>query len=154
MPTASFGYYSPADKGTWLQNKAMASYGRGWGKHSGWLLPKSSSKIVLKPGPIDGVAGAENLDKFSFGKRLFSASRPWRLMYKERTRNHSGYFNINVCSIYDSSGVAVPEELDSTPWEHRGETKVPLRSQCLLFKKLVWSARSFPWQPQIQTTLL
>jgi hypothetical protein len=62
----------------------MASYGRGWEKHSGWLLPKSSSKII-NPGPIDGVAAAENLDKISFGKRLFPAPRPWRLMYKERT---------------------------------------------------------------------
>ena len=116
----SICYDKKEEKNTWLRKQAMASYGKGWEKHSSWLSPKASSKLI-KPGPIDGVAAADNLGRFLIGKRLFPDARPWKLPYKERTKEHSGFFHVDVFSIYESSGVDYrrPDDMDMTPWEHR-----------------------------------
>jgi hypothetical protein len=135
-PTTSFGYHEVADKSEWLRKQAMASYGRGWERHSNWLSPRSSSH-VNKPEPIDGVAAAENLGRFAFSKRLFLGAKPWKLPYKERTHCHSGYFDVDVYSIYESAAVdfAMSDDLDSTPWEHRDVKQSFLQERSIAFSR-------------------
>ena len=131
----SFIFENGEDRGVWLRRNAIASYGSGWDKHKSWLSPRSSANLI-QPKPIDGVAAAENLRKFAFGKRMLPLMRPWRLSYEERTREHPGFLRVNVYSLYDAVAVdAVPHELDFTPWEHRSVQQRFLHEQSIGFSR-------------------
>jgi hypothetical protein len=109
------------EKIAWVRKNIMARYQPSWEKHKRWLAPTNSS-ASLDPKDINGVAAAEKLRQFSYGRSLFPVVRPWRITYKERTNQHQGYFKVDVYSIYETSMVDHGEAhpLDHTPWEHRG----------------------------------
>lgn len=115
-----FSASNEEDDEVWLRRKAMAKYGAAWEKHANWLSPRTTSGIN-KPGTVDGVAAAENLNRFSYSKRLFKNLQPWKRLYKERTQFHPGFYDVDVHSIYESTNIAHVEydENDYTPWEHR-----------------------------------
>jgi hypothetical protein len=132
---ASFIYESCEDRGVWLRKCAMATYGKGWEKHKRWLSPRNSASLI-KPKPIDGVATAESLGKFLYGKKMLPLTRPWKLSYKERTKAHSGYFKVDVYSVYEAASTDyTPHELDYTPWEHRGVQQRFLHEQSIGFSR-------------------
>lgn len=73
---------------------------------------------------LGGVAAAMKLSIWStrperHGRRI-PVKQQWRLAYKERTRNHAGYSNIDVYSLYDATiVVAENHPYDDEPWEFR-----------------------------------
>mmetsp|Transcript_21610 Transcript_21610/g.33017 ORF Transcript_21610/g.33017 Transcript_21610/m.33017 type:complete len:2075 (+) Transcript_21610:97-6321(+) len=135
MASASFAYDTRTENAIWNRKKAIATHG-GWEKHSSWLSPRNKRQ-VHNPLPIDGVAAAEGLGRFMFSKRLLLAvRRPWKLPYKERTKNHPGFFNVDIHSVYDSSAVhLVSGEVGVTPWEHREVQQRFLHERSVTFSR-------------------
>lgn len=73
---------------------------------------------------IGGVAAAMKLSTWSsrpdHGRRMIPVKQHWRLAYKERTKNHPGYSNVDVYSIYEASVVvAYKHPYDEELWENR-----------------------------------
>jgi hypothetical protein len=98
----------------------MATFGKGWEGHAKWLSPTANSKFS-RPQHINGVAVTENIRRFVFSKSLFKNHRPWRRLYRDRTQYHSGFKNVDVYSIYESTIVDLEpdEDEECIPWEHR-----------------------------------
>jgi hypothetical protein len=118
----------------WIKKESMANYGNPFKKS--WL---SRSARVGRPKPINGVAAAGALTKQSQGSsrhRTCGGPRHWKRSYKQRTRNHSGYFNVHVCSLYETSMVAhPPHALDFIPWENRDVRQRFLHEQSISFSR-------------------
>lgn len=112
--------YGFGEDDEWTRRNGMAHYGAGWEAHTNWLSPRSNSNL-RRPLPIDGVATADNLRRFVFSKKMFKNHQPWRRLYRERTQYHPGFMEVDVHSIYESTGVdlTVREEEDYIPWERR-----------------------------------
>lgn len=108
------------DDGDWQRKSAMAKYGAGWQSHANWLSPRTLAGYG-KPRSIDSVEAAENLKYVVYSKKLFKNYYPWRQLYKQRTRLHSGFLHVDVNSVYDSTAPVPPseEEEEFIPWERR-----------------------------------
>ena len=105
----------------------------GWEKHAaGWLSPRSK-----KPGTIDAVDAAGNLGKFALGKRVLPGKKPWYLPYKERTKLHAGFFDVDMYSLFDASALNLKgvQDLDVKAWEHRDVKQRFLHEQSLSFSR-------------------
>jgi hypothetical protein len=54
------------------------------------------------------------------GRLHIPITQQWKLSYKERIKNHQGYFNVDEHSLHDTSAVlASSHVLDDVPWEDR-----------------------------------
>lgn len=106
--------YDEDDNQDWQRKKAMASYG------ARWLSPRHLTNGG-KPSTIDGVEAAEKLKYVVYSKKVFKNWYPWRRLYKERTRFHPGFHNVDVHSIYESTMPILPTDDEEVyiPWERR-----------------------------------
>ena len=117
-----------SDNDEWLRKRDLAT--RKTQNPKSWLTRTTSeiqSKLsfvtVETPKPINGVAAAKKLlsrqPKLRGGRRRnpIPSSKVWKLSYKERTRDHSGYFDVDFFSLFDSSAVGAlqPHHLDVDP---------------------------------------
>jgi hypothetical protein len=68
--------------------------------------------------------------------RRIPVSHHWRMAYRERTRNHSGYADINVFSLYEASiVVAENHSFDDEPWEYRNVKQRFLHEKSISFSR-------------------
>jgi hypothetical protein len=84
----------------------------------------SPSKGLATPARLGGAAAAAVISRWSPRRsshlRRHPIKQQWKLSYRERTKNHPGYFEVDVYSLMDMSvPVAAPHYLDSVPWEDR-----------------------------------
>lgn len=116
----------------WIMKLSMANWGNPFKKN--WL---TRSVRIGRPKPINGVAAAGALTRRSLGtsrRRNCGGPRHWKRSYKQRTRNHPGYFNVDVYSLYETSLVArPPHPLDYIPWENRDVRQRFLHEQSITF---------------------
>ena len=93
-----------------------------------WMSPWDKSVPVDQ----DGIVSARNISGVAAAAAMTNQSRKreielqlpvmqhWRQSYKERTKAHTGYFDVDYFSLKESSGVSGHvHRLDSVPWEHR-----------------------------------
>ena len=83
----------------------------------------SPSKRLTTPARLGGAAAAAVISRWS-PRRSSHLRHPvkqqWKLSYRERTKNHPGYFEVNLYSLKEMSvPVTFPHILDSVPWEDR-----------------------------------
>jgi hypothetical protein len=111
----------------------MAMYGWGW-EEATWLSPRAAGK---GPVGIDGVRAAEGLSNFMFNRSSFVfARRNWKLSYKQRTRGHTGYFDVDVHSLQESATFGAGDwPQDETPWELRFVRQRFLHERSLSFSR-------------------
>ena len=91
------------------------------------LQSKLSFVAVEKPKAINGVAAAKKLSmrttRIRGGRRRnpIPSTGAWKLSYKERTKGHPGYFDVDFFSLFECSAVGPfqPHRLDDAPWEGR-----------------------------------
>ena len=88
----------------------------------GTATARQALSLEVRAG-ISGVAAAAAMTNQS-RKREIELQLPvmqhWRQSYKERTKAHTGYFDVDYFSLKESSGVSGHvHRLDSVPWEHR-----------------------------------
>ncbi|KAG7337357.1 hypothetical protein IV203_000006 [Nitzschia inconspicua] len=121
------------DEEIWRRRTAMATYGWGW-EEATWLSPRSAGK---GPVGIDGVTAVEGLTNFMFNKDSFVfARRNWSLSYKQRTKEHSGYFDVHVNSLLESATFGEGHwPKDDTPWELRYVRQRFLHERSLSFSR-------------------
>jgi hypothetical protein len=88
-------------------------------KQSVPLMPRVSKKLP----PLSGVDAAKSLSRWSYRpdqRHKMPLKEHWRYAYKERTKHHFGYFNVDVYSVYETSVViAKAHRFDEEPWEQR-----------------------------------
>jgi hypothetical protein len=90
-------------------------------RHSSRYSP--SAKRFMTPSRLGGSAAAAVICRWSprrAGRRRLPVKQQWKLSYRERTKNHPGYFDVNVFSLREMAiPVAAPHYLDGVPWEDR-----------------------------------
>jgi len=86
---------------------------------------------------LDGVAAAENIHRFTNQLNKEPEPRPWKVSYKQRTRNHPGFKNIDIYSVLESTKVTVSEKArdDYIPWEHRDVKQLFLQERSVEFSR-------------------
>lgn len=88
---------------------------------------------------ITGVSAAHDLANWRPGygrRRRLPIPKHWQTTYKARTQGHSGYFDIDVHSLYDTSVVVGDMHLhDADPWEHRDVKQRFLQEQSISFSR-------------------
>ena len=121
------------DEDIWRRRTAMATYGWGW-EEATWLSPRSAGK---GPVGIDGVRAAEGLSNFMFNRSSFVfARKKWNRSYKQRTKGHTGYFNVDVHSLQESATFGAGDwPQDDTPWELRSVRQRFLHERSLSFSR-------------------
>eukprot|EP00978_Attheya_sp_CCMP212_P016123 scaffold41964_cov61-Attheya_sp.AAC.2 len=84
---------------------------------------------------VGGVSAAARMARMSTRRRKKMPIRQqWRRSYDERVSGHTGYFGIDVYSIYESTSVgAVAHYLDPVPWEYRDVRQGFLHEKSLVF---------------------
>ena len=69
-------------------------------------------------------------------RKRIPIKQQWKLAYKERIKNHPGYFDVDVYSLYDTSlAIHPPHRLDLEPWEHREVKQRFLHEQSIGFSR-------------------
>ena len=118
----SFAYDERTESAIWQRKKAMATEG---------------TSIFYSRKQIDGVAAADELGRFAFGKQIIvNIRRPWSLPYGERTKNHPGFFDVDVNSVYESTVPPFePDDSGVTPWEHRDVKQRFLHERSVVFSR-------------------
>lgn len=98
-----------------------------------------SSKALVTPAKLGGSAAAAVISRWAprrAGRRLLPIKQHWKLSYRERTKEHPGYFDVNVFSLM---GMAVPVDahhhLDDVPWEDREVKQRFLHEQSISFSR-------------------
>lgn len=111
-------------RGYQSRNPQVAHYTSPWGKqqeHAETATDMSVSSMGGQSGApsISGVAAVAAMTSKPKRSR-FSAMPHWRRSYEERTKAHTGYFDVDFYSLYDSSVViGESHRLDHVSWEHR-----------------------------------
>lgn len=121
------------DEEVWRRRTAMATYGWNW-EEATWLSPRNAGK---GPAGIGGVTSVEGLSNSMFNKDSFVfARRNWSVSYKQRTREHAGYFDVNVNSLLESATFGEGHwPKDDTPWELRYVRQRFLHERSLTFSR-------------------
>jgi len=121
------------DEDIWRRRTAMATYGWGW-EEATWLSPRAAGK---GPIGIDGVMAAEGISNFMFTKDSFTfAKRNWKLSYKQRTKEHAGYFDVDLHSLQQAATYGEGNwPQDDTPWELRYVRQRFLHERSLSFSR-------------------
>jgi hypothetical protein len=98
-----------------------------------------SSKALVTPSKLGGSAAAAVISRWAprrAGRKRLPIKQHWRLSYRERTKNHPGYFEVDVFSLMDMSvSVAAPHRLDDVPWEDREVKQRFLYEQSVSFSR-------------------
>jgi len=73
---------------------------------------------------IGGVSAAKSIARWSsrrYQNRNSVLQRPWTQPYKERIKDHPGFFSVDVFSLYEASAVlgVSSHKFDDDLWEHR-----------------------------------
>ncbi|CAB9517105.1 expressed unknown protein [Seminavis robusta] len=142
----SLSYESDNDE--WLRKRDLAT--RKTQNPTSWLTRTASgiqSKLsfvtVETPKAINGVAAAKKLLSRTVKRRGGRRRNPipptlvWKSIYKERTKDHPGYFDVDFFSLFNSSAVGAvrPHHLDSAPWESRDVRQHFLHEHSISFSK-------------------
>jgi hypothetical protein len=137
-----------SDNDEWLRKRDLAT--RKTRNPKSWLTRTTSgiqSKLsfvtVETPKAINGVAAAKKLMfrtvKRRGGRRRnpIPSTKVWKLSYKERTKDHPGYFDVDFFSLFESSAVGAlpPHDLDAAPWESRDVRQHFLHDRSISFSK-------------------
>ena len=96
-----------------------------------------------RPKEVNGVAAAKKLVSRTVKRRGGRRRNPippsnvWKLPYKERTKDHPGYFDVDFFSLFESSAVGPynPHHLDEAPWETRDVRQHFLHDRSIGFSK-------------------
>jgi hypothetical protein len=122
------------DEDIWRRRTAMATYGWGW-EEATWLSPRGGGS--RRPAGLDGITAVEGLTNFMFNKNSFVfARRNWKLSYKQRTKGHSGYFDVDLNSLLESATFGKGHwPSDDTPWEVRYVRQRFLHERSLSFSR-------------------
>ena len=98
-----------------------------------------SSKALMNPSKLGGSAAAAVISRWAprrAGRKRLPIKQHWKLSYRERTKNHPGYFEVDLFSLMDMSvSVAVPHQLDDVPWEDREVKQRFLHEQSVSFSR-------------------
>jgi len=130
-PSSTESYESMNDD--WMRKTDLATRNAQHPSKS-WLTRTTSEisnklrfAVVETPKSINGVEAAKKLAMrrsrvYGGNRRSFIPStNAWKLSYKERTKDHPGYFNVDFCSLMDSAAVGPLQShrMDDKPWESR-----------------------------------
>lgn len=122
-PLRIFTFEKGMSRKTWHRRNEMATE---WQSNKTWLSPKT----------LNGVSAAKNLGFFANTSKE-QEPRPWKLPYKERTRNHHGFKDVDVYSVRESTAVLIstnPKE-DVIPWERRDVKQLFLQERSVEFAR-------------------
>ena len=120
-----------------------------------WMSPwERSFRIdqdsIVSARKIDGVASAAAASMTNQSRRRrmelhFPVTQHWRKSYKERTKAHTGYFDVDYFSLKESSVVSGQRHrLDDVPWEHRDVKQRLLLGKDIAFNRN-WFGRFVTW---------
>eukprot|EP00980_Cylindrotheca_fusiformis_P028392 scaffold22596_cov131-Cylindrotheca_fusiformis.AAC.21 len=132
-PIKIFTFEKGMSRKAWSRRKEMATE---WKSNQTWLSPRT----------LNGVSAAKNIGVFAnTGKE--PELRPWKLSYQERTRNHSGFRDIHVYSIRESTEVVIAEDPvnDAIPWERRDVKQRFLQERSVEFSRN-WFGENLRWR--------
>jgi hypothetical protein len=128
--------YDPeADEELWARKRDIAMWPKG--PNGGWLSRLTSNNWIRAPEPINAVNATVYFVLPSFVKRRYNpGTQQWAQPYEPRIAAHTGYFSVNVKSLYDASsqyGIQHPQDL--LPWERRDVKQRFLQEQSVSYNR-------------------
>jgi hypothetical protein len=105
------------------------------------ISSKLSFVTATTPKIINGVDAAKSLTIRNARHRGYRSripgTRVWKLSYKDRCKQHPGYFDVDYYSLIDTSDVSKtqPHSLDFAPWEIRDVRQYFLHDQSISLSK-------------------
>jgi len=126
-------------RGLQSRNPQVAHWVSPWGKHQEHDMSTDTTITTMAEQPgapaIDGVAAVAAMTTRSIRGNI-STKPHWRRSYEERTKAHTGYFDVDYYSLYDSSVViGEPHRLDAVSWEHRDVKQRFLHEKDIAFSR-------------------
>jgi hypothetical protein len=127
------------DRAARARRLAASKWRNPWEKR--WVVRKQSRRVNLlmevDAPSVSGVATAASLSKWTTRKkRVIPVKQHWPTTYKERTKHHEGYLDVDVYSLYDmSTPFGLITEFDIMPWEDREVFQRFLQERSISFSR-------------------
>ena len=135
-----------SDHNEWMRKRDFAT--RKTQDPNSWIT-RTTSNISNKfsfvtgeaPMTINGVDAAKRLSiktlKTRASRHRIPGTNAWKLSYKDRCKDHPGYFDVDYYSLFESSDVSrtQPHPFDFAPWELRDVRQHFLQDHSLSFSK-------------------
>jgi hypothetical protein len=112
-----------SDDGVWIRKQRYATWSKTKTQLNRLLSGNASATefSVGDPVPINATSVLSILDNVLVKRRVrVPPTQQWKRPYKLRTKDHPGFFDVHVNSLYTSLAVrGRSHRLDVVPWEHR-----------------------------------